>query len=136
MPDDFSLLDHTADLGLQAHGTDLSSLFSNAARGMFSIITDLDYIQPTPVSVTADGLEDLLVAWLSELLYLFSTRKMLFSRFEIARIDDRHIQAAAFGQPIDLACHELLTEIKAVTYHELQINESNQFWTAKVLFDI
>ena len=137
--DDFEILDHTADLGLRAHGPDLSSLFSNAARGMFSVITDLDSIQPTqpvPVSLNAESLDDLLVAWLSELLYLFSTRSMLFCRFEISEIDDHHIQATAFGQPIDPSCHELLTEIKAVTYHDLKLEKLNDAWQTSVLFDI
>lgn len=137
--DGFRILDHTADIGLEAHGRDLAELFANAARGMFSVITDLDSIQPTqpvPVSLTADGLEDLLVAWLSELLYLFSTRNMLFGRFEISEIDDHHIQATAFGQPVDPSRHELLTEIKAVTFHDLKLEKVNDAWQAKVLFDI
>ena len=136
---DFRILDHTADVGLEARGSDLPHLFAAAARGMFSIICDLDTIQPTrqiPVSVSADGLEDLLVAWLSELLYLFNTRQMLFCRFDISEIDDRDIKAIAFGEPIDLARHDLLAEIKAVTYHGLDVSRTDQLWTATVLFDI
>ena len=136
---DFRILDHTADVGLEAHGSDLPQLFANAARGMFSIISDLDSIQPTrqiPVSVSADGLEDLLVAWLSELLYLFNTRQMLFGRFDISEMDDHHLKATAFGEPIDLARHDLLAEIKAVTYHGLDVSRTGQLWTATVLFDI
>ena len=139
IPDGFRILEHTADIGLEAHGQDLPQLFSNAARGMFSIISFLKSIQPTehiPIAVTADGLEDLLVAWLSELLYLFSTQQMLFCRFEITEIDDRHLQATALGEPVDPSRHELSTEIKAVTYHQLKVVESNQMWTARVLFDI
>ncbi|NIA08149.1 MAG: protein archease [Actinobacteria bacterium] len=139
MQNGFRILDHTADVGLQAHGSDLAQLFSNAARGMFSVISSLDAIQPTEhisVSVTADGLEDLLVGWLSELLYLFSARQMLFCRFDIAEIDDRHLRAAAVGEPIDLSRHELSTEIKAVTYHDLKVERINDIWQARVLFDV
>ncbi len=139
MPEGFRILEHTADVGLEAYGGDLAQLFSNAACGMFSIISFLKSIQPTrhiSVTVTADCLEDLLVAWLSELLYLSSARQMFFSRFEITEIDQHHIQATAVGEPIDLSRHELSTEIKAVTYHQLKVAESNQIWTARFFFDI
>lgn len=137
--DGFRILDHTADVGLEARAADLASLFSNAARGMFSIIASLDNAQPSVqilLGVTADNLEDLLVNWLSELLYLFSTEKVLFSRFEITEIDDHHIRAKALGQPIDQSSHDLYTEIKAVTYHQLKVTESNRMWTARVFFDV
>ena len=139
IPDDFRLLDHTADVGLEAHGADLAELFTNAARGMFSIVASLESVQPSrqfPLKLTADNLEDLLVDWLSELLYLFSTQQVLFSQFIITEIDESHLQATAVGEPIDLSRHELFTEIKAVTYHGLKVAESNQMWTARVFFDI
>ena len=137
--DGFRILDHTADVALEAHGQDLPQLFSNAARGMFSIISFLKSIQPTqriPIAVTADCIEDLLVAWLSELLYLFSIQQILFCRFEIIEIDDCHLQATVLGEPVDLSRHELSTEIKAVTYHDLKLQKLDQGWQVKVLFDI
>ena len=136
---DFRILDHTADVGLEAHGHDLAELFSNAARGMFSIIVSLKSIRPgkdVQIKVSAENLENLLVNWLSELLYLSSTQMVLFSRFEIAEIDDNHISAKALGESIDQSRHELYTEIKAVTYHELKVEKRNQRWCARVLFDI
>ena len=135
----YRILDHTADVGLEACGGDLAELFSNAARGMFSIISPLEQIQPTQrirVVLTGEGLEDLLVGWLSELLYLFSTQQMLFCRFDIAKIDECRLQATAVGEPIDQSSHDLYSEIKAVTYHQLKVVKSNQMWTARVFFDI
>ena len=139
MQNDFKILDHTADVGLEVRADDLASLFNNAARGMFSIIASIENIQPTeqfPLEVTAENLEDLLVNWLSELLYLFSTKMVLFSRFEIIEIDDHHIRAKALGQPIDQSSHNLYTEIKAVTYHELQVRKLDHGWIARVIFDV
>ena len=139
MQNGFRILDHTADIGLEARGADLTELFSNAARGMFSIIASLETVQSTKqfsLELTADNLEDLLVNWLGELLYLFSAKQIIFSRFEIVGIDDHHILAKARGEPIDQSRHILYTEIKAVTYNDLKVQKLGQGWIARVLFDI
>ena len=135
----FRILDHTADVGLQAHGADLAELFANAARGMFSIVVSLETVQPTEqlqLELTADTLEDLLVNWLSELLYLFSAQQILFCRFEITEIDNRHLLAKAFGETLDQSRHDLQAEIKAVTYHDLEVQKLEHGWIARVLFDV
>ena len=135
----FRILDHTADVRLEAHGDDLSELFSNAARGMFAVIVTLDTVRPSKellIEADADNLENLLVNWLSELLYLSATQGMLFSRFDIAQIDPQHIVAKAFGEPIDQTRHELYNEIKAVTYHDLKVEKLDHGWVARVLFDV
>ncbi len=135
----YRILDHTADVGLEARGSDLAELFSNAARGMFAIIGCPDTIRPSKellVKADADNLENLLVNWLSELLYLSATQGILFCRFDIAQIDQQHISAKALGEPIDQSRHELYTEIKAVTYHDLKVVKADQIWVARVLFDV
>ena len=135
----YRILDHTADVGLEARGGDLAELFSNAARGMFAIISCPDTIRPTKeflVKADADNPENLLVNWLSELLYLSATQGILFCRFDIAQIDQQHISAKALGEPIDQSRHELYTEIKAVTYHDLELKKLDGDWIARVLFDI
>lgn len=135
----YRILDHTADIGLEAHGADLAELFSNAARGMFAVMAAADTVRAGKkllVRAEADNVENLLVNWLSELLYLSATRGVLLCRFEIAEIDELHIVAKAFGEPIDRNRHELYTEIKAVTYHELKVQKQDQGWIGKVLFDV
>ena len=135
----FRILDHTADVGLEASGADLAELFTNTARGMFSIIVSLETVQPGkrfPLELTADNPENLLLNWLGELLYLSSARQLVFSRFDIAEIDSRHLVARAAGEPIDQSRHVLHTEIKAVTYHDLKVQELDQGWIARVLFDV
>lgn len=135
----FRILDHTADVGLEASGADLAELFTNTARGMFSIIVSLETVQPSkqiPLELTADNLENLLVNWLGELLYLSSARQLVFSRFDISKIDSHHLLAMAGGEPIDQSRHVLYTEIKAVTYHNLMVKKLDQGWIARVLFDV
>ena len=135
----YRILDHTADVGLEARGADLAELFSNAARGMFAVMAAADTVRADKellVRAEAEDLENLLVNWLSEVLYLSATKGMLLCRFDIAEIDQLHVVAKVFGEPIDRNRHELYTEIKAVTYHELKVVKADQIWVGRVLFDV
>ena len=136
---DFEFIDHTADIGITAYGADMKQIFANAARGLFSIITNLDNVASTKkldIQVIAPDREALLLQWLNELIYLFETRKMLFSRFEITVITDTEVKAKAFGEKINLKKHELKTQVKATTYHMLKIEQNELGWTAQVIFDV
>ena len=138
-PKGIRILDHTADIGLEVHGADLAELFANAARGMFQILVSPETVKPIdefPVEVTAQSPENLLLNWLSELLYLFSAKALVLARFEIIDIDCQHVSAKCFGQTIDQSRHELHTEIKAVTYHDLKVEKLDEGFRAQVLFDI
>lgn len=136
----FTLIDHTADIGIHAYGKDIDELFANVATGMFSIITDLKKVsvkQEIAVSVEGHDRDDLLVRWLSELVYLFDTKYILFKEFKVTVIDDNHLKATVKGEPLDKSRHMMGMEIKAVTYHELEIKKNKDgIWEAKVLFDI
>ncbi|MDI6821910.1 MAG: archease [Actinomycetota bacterium] len=135
----FEVLDHTADIGLKAYGTTLKEAFENAAMGMFSIMTDLDKVQPKEtfeVDITAEDRETLLVEWLNELLYLFDAERVLFSRFEITDWDERYfLKATLQGERIDLDRHDIEIQIKACTYHMLKV-ERNETWMVQVIFDV
>jgi SHS2 domain-containing protein len=136
---DFEFIDHTADIGILAYGADMKQVFANAARGLFSLITDLDSITATEkrdVTVTAPDLETLLVNWLNELIYLFEAKEILFNRFEITTITDTALRAKAYGEKINLAKHELKTQVKAATYHMLKIEQNEDGWKAQVIFDV
>lgn len=138
MDSGFEVLDHTADAGIVAHGPDAAGAFANAARGMFSLMVDLPTVRTTEertVSVTAPDQEALLVAWLSELLYLFDTENLLFARFHVLSMDETSLQASACGEPVDERRHEIKTGIKAVSFHMLEIARENGT-RARVVFDI
>jgi SHS2 domain-containing protein len=136
---DFEFIDHTADIGILAYGADMKQVFAHTARGLFSIITELDNVTATEkydIQVTAPDREALLINWLNELIYLFETREMLFSRFEITAITDTELKAKAFGEKINLTKHELKTQVKATTYHMLKIEQNNDGYRAQVIFDV
>ncbi len=132
-------IDHTADLGIKVFGLTLAELFENAAFGLFDNIANLEKVNPNSefrVEVQATDREALLVNWLSELNYLFLTRKELFASFHIREIDDESLTATIKGEKLDLDRHEIYTEVKAVTYHKLYVKESDRGWEAQVIFDL
>lgn len=134
----FELIDHTADVGIIAHGASINQAFANAARGLFSIITDLDDIREAlhrDIEVTAPDQESLLVEWLNELIYLFDTENIIFNRFDITHLTNTQLKARIYGEKVDSSRHELKTGVKAATYHMLKVKKNNGY-QAQVLFDI
>lgn len=134
----FEQIEHTADVGILAKGNDLEDAFRETARGMFSIITDLDGIGETGeyrVELTADDWESLLINFLSELIYLHEVKDVLFSDFDIELGDngEKKIIAKGKGERIDFDRHELYSEIKAVSYHGVDVDEEGEI---RVIFDV
>ena len=135
----YKLLDHTADIGIIVSGKDVSEAFDNAAYAMFDILADIDKVEETDsldLQVSAASVEELLVAWLDELLYIYETERFICSRFVINDISDTSLSASVFGEKTDLARHEIKTEIKSVTYHQLKVEKTDDGWKAQVIFDV
>lgn len=134
----YEALDHTADTGIIAYGSTLPELFENAAFGMFDLIFDLGVLRPrrdVPVVAAGDTPEDLLVAWLEELLFVLETRDLVPASFVVDRLEEGGVQGAAACVPVAEA--ELRgPPIKAVTYHDLAVVEIPDGWWARVIFDV
>jgi SHS2 domain-containing protein len=138
MEKDFEILEHTADVGIIAYGADLEQAFANAARGLFSLITELDDVGEVThqdIVVNSGDIESLLVAWLNELVYRFDTEGILFKRFEISQLDETHLKARGYGEKADISRHKLKTGVKAATYHMLRVDR-NDGYRVQVIFDI
>ena len=133
--------EHTADLGLRIVATDLEDLFRTAAEGLFDVIvanrSDILAVDTEPISLTADSTEDLLIAWLNELIYRCETRHRLYGRFDVS-LDQagRSLEGTIGGEPIDRARHVLDHEVKAATHHGLCLERDNGGWVAEVILDI
>ena len=135
---DFEILNHTADVGIIAYGADLKQAFANAAKGLFSLITDLGKVKEVlhrDTELTATDEESLLVEWLNELIYQFDTEGIIFKRFEIIRLDNTRLKARGYGEKVDKARHRLKMGVKAATYHMLKV-ERGDGGKVQVLFDI
>ncbi len=135
----FEVFDHTADLGIRVRADDLSGLFAEAGRALFSVLmTDLDTVRPQEqieLELETPDRADLLHDWLAELLYRFDAERFVFARFDV-EINVARLKAVAHGEPIDPARHELDAEVKAVTYHGLKVEPHATGWLAEVILDI
>ncbi len=122
----FEIMEHTADVGIRATGDTLAEAFANAARGMFSVITDLDTVQrreSRQVEVTSPDVETLLVDWLNELVYLFDVESILFADFAVEIQGEWHLTATCTGERVDRQRHTIKTGVKAATYHALEVRQ-------------
>lgn len=137
--EDYSTFEHTADIGIEAYGRTLEEAFANAAKGMFSVITNGSNVEAKEkrhIELPVDSDEEqLLVDWLSELLYINDVDGLVFSNFDI-KIDDKSLVADAYGEKYDRSKHGYGMEIKAVTYHMLKIKRNKKGFYIRVLFDI
>ena len=139
---EFEILEHTADIGMAVYGKSKREVFINAARGMFEIIAgetkDLKENFYDKIKLEADNLEGLLFAWLNELLYINETKLVILSKFKIKELSDYQLKAEVGGAKINLPSIKIIKEIKAVTYHRLEIkkDEESGLWRAQVIFDI
>jgi SHS2 domain-containing protein len=133
----YEIIEHTADVGVKAYGKTVAEAFSHAAEGMFDIITDESPIDPVgeyEIILDAPDLEQLLVDWLSHLLYLNGAQELVFGRFDVT-ITGTHLSAHVYGETYDTKKHKMGVEIKAVTYHILQVHQEDPVFV-QVLFDI
>ncbi len=135
----FTILPHTADAGLRVEAADLETLFAEAGRGLFSlIVSNLDDVEPRTAKefVIAGGdVEYLLFDWLSELLYVFESERLLFKEFDVS-IGPGGLEASAVGERVDAVRHQMEHEIKAITYHGLVVDRTKHGWAAEVIVDI
>ena len=138
----FEILEHTADIGIAAYGKTRKEVFINAAKGMFEIIAGENKNPKEKfydkIKLEADNLEGLLFAWLNELLYISETRLVILNKFHIKELSDFQIKAEVEGMKINPPSVKIEKEIKAVTYHRLEIkkDEESGLWRAQVIFDI
>ncbi|GIW93482.1 MAG: protein archease [Pirellulaceae bacterium] len=136
----FRVFDHTADLGLEVEAASFEELLAEAGRALFSVIVlNLNDVQPClehTIRLARDEPAWVLADWLSELLYVFETRKWLFNQFHITCTSEQ-IEARCHGEPVDRSRHRLDHEVKAITYHELECRQaSDGRWIARVILDI
>lgn len=133
---EYERLDHTADAYVKCYGKTLEECFANAAYALFDQTVDLKGVRPEmSMRIETDGEdhEERLYNFLSELLFIEDTERVFFSEFDVVFEDDKVI-CDAKGEHWDFEKHDIRTEVKAVTYHLLEVNEKELYVT--VLFDI
>ena len=130
---------HQADIGVRGSGATLPEAFSAAARALTSVICDPATVaadQFVSIECSAPDAELLFLDWLNALIYEMSTRHMLFSEFDV-RIDGRHLQATAWGEPIDVTRHRPASEVKGASFCELAVGRGTDGrWLAQCVVDV
>lgn len=135
----YRYFDHTGDLGVDVFGADLPELFRHAGEALTDTVTDAATIRTRTsktVSLRADGVEQLMVRWLNELVYLFETDSLLPVAFDIDVLDNDRIEATVRGEVYDADRHPIKTTVKGATYHQLEIVQEKGRWRARIIFDL
>ena len=135
----YEVIEHTADIGIRVKAKSLKQLFVNAGLAIFDIIAEKKS-SPKPkqekISIRQRGenIEELLVNWLDELLFLTATREIVFTGFSIKKIDAGLVEAV--GTAVAGKNYRINTEIKAATYHKLKVSKTKSGWQAEVILDV
>lgn len=135
----YTLTDHTADIGLHVFANDPAGLFTTAARALFDVMIAADQVQgDCSLTLHVEGLDwpDLLVNWLRELLFLWTGKDLLVHQTLIHRIEPNMLVAEILVDPFDPSRHSVTTEIKAVTYHQVMVEQRVTGWEAKIILDV
>ncbi len=146
----FEILDISGDIGLKVFGKDIKEVFINAAKGLYSLITDLSSVRPQKaltIEVKDDNLEGLFVSFLNELIFQFDTYGFIGSSISIEGNMEDHfkfqpsasflwLKAIIMGEEFDPNRHERGLLVKAATYHNLRIFKNRDMWQAEIIFDI
>lgn len=134
----YRLLEHTADMGIEAYGESLAELFEQAALGLLEILgaEQVACRAERTLEVTGYDVEELLVNWLSEVLYLLEGQSFLPTSFVIEAAGRQRLRARVLGDTYDPVRHRLEREVKAVTYHQLQVEEQDGRWRVRIFVDL
>jgi SHS2 domain-containing protein len=135
----YTLIDHTADFGIHVYGSDSKDLFANAAWALFDLITEMDQLtglESCHIEVSGDDWSDLMVNWLREVLFLWNGKELLVKKARILSLSETELSATVECDAFNPDRHVIKTEIKAVTYHQIQVTSSPSGWEARIIFDV
>jgi protein archease len=133
----FEFIEHTADVAFKAYGKDLNELFANAAEALESMLMQLQRIAPAEIrtiELASDSYENLLYNWLAELLVMFEVEHFAVKNCTV-KIAGLSLSAECLGERVDLDRHVLNEEVKAVTYHNLQLMK-NDIYHVEITLDV
>ena len=138
----YELLDHTADVIIRAYGKDWSEVFSSLGQALFAAMLDISAVEPKEcrnIEVESDSLEELVVDFLNELLVFKDAENLAFSTFDIEVKEKGNkwvVTGKVCGEKIDREKHQPEGEVKAVSYHLLEVGEVEGKKYAQVTLDL
>ena len=140
----FEFMEHTADVSVKSWGRNLEEAFSQTALGLMTTITpNLKKVSPKiekKIEIVSEDKYALCFDFLSEFLYLFDVEDLVFSNVfvkSIQKIEEKYkLIALVKGEPFDREKHEIGTEVKAITYSFMNIEEKENKVEINIVFDI
>lgn len=135
----YELIDHTADIGIRVNEPTIKDLFQTAAHAMYDQITDRSKLTGTfTKDIHVNGMDrpDLLINWLRELLWVWTIDNCLVKQITITEISDNHVRADCSYDDFLPETHDILKDVKAVTYHGASVEQTDTGWEATIIFDV
>ena len=135
-PASFREIEHTADLGVEVIAATFPALLAASGEALFALIADprdIHLREEISVCATGDEPEELLHAWLCELLARFNIESFVGKKCSIGQITTDRVDGTIGGEKLDLNRHRFRTEIKGVTYHEFRVWQEDGLWRARVI---
>ncbi len=135
----YEVFEHVSDIGLRIYASSFKELLENAGLALFDQMADLSRVEAVKsieVSAQGDTVEELFMAWIRELLYIFHGKGYLLKEFEVKEASKKIVMGTAKGEKIDPDRHLIHGEVKGATYHMLQVKEIGGKWQARVILDV
>ena len=135
----FEIIEHPADVGFRAYGQTREELFANAALAMLTLAcapAGVEEREQRDIAASGRDNEALLYAWLAEILAVADAEQLVFRRVVVTQLGAGHVHGTAYGEKYDNARHRAGTYIKAVTYHQLRVEQTAEGWRATVYVDV
>ena len=139
----YKFLEHTADVYIASYGTSIEEAFENAALAFFEVMTDTDKVDPyleEIVEIEEDDMKALLYSWIEDLLLKFDIDRMIYSKFHVEQINTVNgkytLKARIWGESFNERKHPSRTEVKAITYHMMEISKRCNKIEIRFLLDI
>jgi SHS2 domain-containing protein len=135
----YRLLEHTADMGIEACADSCPQVLEEMARGLTMMLlgdSPLSASVITKVHLRDEDSVELMVAWLNEILYWCERNNLVPVTSRIDALENGELWATLSGEPFDRKRHHVERQIKAVTYHKATLEEDSGRWYAKVYVDL
>lgn len=135
----YAFFEHTADVGIRASGATLAEVFIRLAQGLMELLVEdsvLESEMSRTIQLSADEASSLLLIWLQELLFWFSTDRFVAVEYALDDVTPTSLRGTVRGGTFDPARHVQGREVKAITRHLLEVEQRNGVWHGQVIVDI
>ncbi len=136
----YKIISHPADTGIEIEADNLEGVLRAAVEGFNATIFEHPELvqekEERTIKVSGEDVKELLVNFLTEVLVLLDSERFVAKDLEFKNIDEKNVEVVLKGGPVDLEKMSYIVEIKAITYHQLEIEKKENKWHARIIFDV